>query len=65
MLFLFNILCFDLSIRSLNLSTFKESLLAFNKSEINFRSQFKLFKKMDFNLLLSQRMHVSSAEATN
>ena len=52
MLSLFKILCFDLNIRSLDLSTFKESLLAFNQSEIDFRSQFKTVL-MDFNLLLA------------
>ena len=36
---LFNILCFDLKITNLDLSAFKESLLAFNKSDVNFRSQ--------------------------
>ena len=52
MLSLLNILCFDLHIRSLDLSTFKESLLAFNQSGVNFRLQFKTVS-MDFNLLLA------------
>ena len=52
MLSLFNILCFDLNKRSLDLSTFKESLLTFNQSEVDFRLQFKTVS-MDFNLLLA------------
>ena len=52
MLSLFNFLCLDLNIRSLDLSKFKESLLAISHSEVDFRSQFKI-ASMDFNLLLA------------
>ena len=50
MILLLNILCFDLNIGSLDLSTFKECLLAFNQSEVNLRSQFKTVS-MNLNLL--------------
>ena len=52
MLSLLNFLCFDLKIRSLDLSTFNESLLAFNQSDASFRSQFRTVS-MDFNLLFA------------
>ena len=52
MLSLLNFLCSDLKIRSLDLSTFNESLLAFNQSDASLRSQFRTVS-MDFNLLLA------------
>ena len=42
--------CLHLNIRSLDLSKFKESLLAISHSEVDFRSQFKIVSILTFYL---------------